>query len=77
MLRTTLSAALKTLGKQAQPVAIEPENLHDVAAASSKNEDVTGERLLVEHRLHLRAQTVETAPHVGHPGRDPDPRPCA
>jgi hypothetical protein len=76
-LRPDESSSFKTLGKQTQPVTIEPENLHHVATASSENEDVTGERLLVEHRLHLRAQTVEATPHVGHAGCEPDLRPGA
>ena len=39
--------------------------------------DVTREGLFVEHRLHLRTQTIEAAPHVGHPGSQPDLRPGA
>jgi hypothetical protein len=34
---------------------------------------VTGERLLVEHCLHLRTQAVESSPHIGHAGGDPYP----
>jgi hypothetical protein len=76
-LRPDESAPLQTLGEQTQAIAIEPENFYDVATAASEYEYMTGERLLVEHGLHLRAQTVETAPHVGHAGGDPDLRPCA
>jgi hypothetical protein len=36
-----------------------------------------GERLLLENGLHLRTQTIEATPHVGHAGRKPDPRPGA
>ncbi len=36
---------------------------------------MAGERLLVEHGLHLRTQTVEAATHVGHAGCQPDLRP--
>jgi hypothetical protein len=53
------SAPFQTLGKQTKAVAIEPENFYDVATAPSENKDVTGERLLLEHSLHLRAQAVE------------------
>src|ERR1700679_811100 len=76
-LRPDESSSFKTLGKQTQPVTIEPKNLHDVATASSENEDMTGERLLVENCLHLRAQTVETTTQVGHAGCKPDLGPCA
>jgi hypothetical protein len=64
----------KTLGKQAKAVAVEPQQLDDVTAASAENEDVAGERLLLKHRLHLRTETLEAAPHIGHPGGDPYPR---
>jgi hypothetical protein len=30
--------------------------------------------LLLENGLHLRTQTIEATPHVGHAGGDPDPR---
>jgi hypothetical protein len=37
---------------------------------------MTRQRLPFEHRLHLGAESVEAAPHVRDPGRDPDPRAC-
>ena len=46
-----------------------------VSPAPAKNKDVSGERLLVEHGLHLRTQTVEATTHVGHAGCKPDLRP--
>ena len=45
-----------------------------IAAASPKNKDVSREWLLVEHRLHLRAQPVEVAAHIRHASSKPDPR---
>jgi hypothetical protein len=60
--------------QNAQAIAIEPQNFYDVVAASSENEDVAGERLLVEYGLDPRAQTVETSPHARHAGRKSDPR---
>jgi len=35
---------------------------------------VSGERLLLQNGLYLRVQAVESAPHVGHAGGDPDLR---
>src|SRR5277367_1172574 len=35
---------------------------------------MSGERLLFEHRLHLRTQAIESATHVGHAGGQPDLR---
>ena len=39
--------------------------------------DMSGERLLFEHGLHLRTQTVETTTHVGHASGQPYLRSCA
>ncbi len=64
------------LANRHRPVAIEPEHLHDVAAAATKDEHVARQGLLFEYRLHLGAEPMEAAPHVGHPSRNPDPRPC-
>jgi hypothetical protein len=61
-LRPDESSSLQTLGKEAQAVAIEPEKLDHVASAPAKDKDVAGERLLLQHRLHLRTQAVETTP---------------
>ncbi len=74
-LRPHEAPSLKPLRQQAKPVTIEPEHLHDVASAPAKDEDVTGQWLLLEHRLHLGTQTVEAAPHVRHTSRNPDPGP--
>jgi len=35
------TTAFKTLRKQAEAIPIEPENLHNVASASAKDEDMT------------------------------------
>ena len=61
-LRPDESSSLQTLGKQTQTIAIPPQKLYDVASASAKHEDVSGERLLVQAR---------SAPaHSGHRNRD-------
>ncbi len=33
-----------------------------------------GERVLLQHALSLRRQSRKALAHVGHPGRQPDPR---
>jgi len=38
---------------------------------------MTGERLLLKNRLHLRTQTIEAAPHIRNAGGEPYLRPCA
>jgi hypothetical protein len=37
---------------------------------------MSGEWLLLKRGLHLGAEPIETATHVGHAGGNPDPRSC-
>jgi threonine dehydratase len=55
MFSSTLASAFKALGKQAESIAIEPEDLDQIAASASEDEDVTGERLGFQCGLHHRA----------------------
>src|SRR5947207_2861945 len=59
------STPLQTLGEQAQPVAIPPQQLHEIAAATAKAEHMSRERVLTEHGLRLHRQAVEAFAHVG------------
>jgi hypothetical protein len=34
------------------------------------------ERLLLQHSLNLRTESIEAPAHIGHAGREPDPGPC-
>jgi len=76
-LRPDESSSFQTLREKTKSVAVEPQQLHDVATPATKNKDMTGERLLLEHCLHLRTQAVETSPQIGHAGGDPNPRSSA
>jgi hypothetical protein len=38
---------------------------------AAEKEQVTRERLLLQHGLHLRAQALKAPPHIGHSCRDP------
>ena len=67
------SSALQPFGVQAQPVAITPQQLDQIAAATAKAEYVPGERVLPEHRLCLCRQAVEPLAHVSGTGRQPYP----
>src|SRR5271167_2405081 len=59
------ASSLQSFGQKTEPVAIEPEELHDIAAPSAKDEHMARERLLFEYRLHLRTQPLKATPHVG------------
>jgi len=72
-----VTSAFQALRGQTKTIAIEPQQLHLVAAPAAKDKDVARIGLRVEHRLHLSAQTIKASPHIGHACSDPDPRPCA
>ena len=65
------SSALQPLGKQAQTIAVPPQKFYDIASAPAKQEHMPGEGLLLKHGLHLSAETIEAAPHVGHACGEP------
>jgi hypothetical protein len=48
--------------------------MKDDPAPASKNEHVTGVRLLFEDRLHLSAEPMKAAPHVRGASCEPNPR---
>ncbi len=75
-LRPDEASSFKPLRQQAKTVAVKPENLHDVPAPPTKDEDMARQRLLFEHRLHLGTQPMKAATHVRDARRDPDPRAC-
>src|SRR5579864_7426450 len=66
------SSAFQALGKQAEPVSVEPKQFNQVATTAAKNEHLAGKWVLLERRLHLGAQPHKAAPQVGHAGHDPD-----
>ena len=47
---------------------------HQIAAPTPEDEEMPGERILLQHRLGLRGQRREALAHVRDPGREPDPR---
>jgi hypothetical protein len=76
-LRPTKSPAVQLFRTYPKPAAVIYDQLQAVAPRVCEEEDMPGERLLLENGLHRRTQTVETSPHVVHAGGDPDPRPGA
>ena len=67
-------SSLQALGEQTQSVTTPPQDLQPVAPAAAEHKHVAGERLVLKHRLHLRAQAVEAAAQIGHAGGEPDLR---
>ena len=65
-------AAFKTLGKQAQALAIPPKQFYGVASAPTKDKDVSGERLLMQHCLYLSTQARKPSSRRVEVTSDPD-----
>ncbi len=66
------AALLEAFGEQAQPVTIGPQYFHHFATAAPEDEDMPGERVILQRVLHLRGQTVEATTHIGDASDDPD-----
>jgi hypothetical protein len=67
--------SMSLAGEEARTISVEPEVLYDVASAPTKHKDMARERLLLQYRLHLRTESIETAAHIGYAGGKPDPGP--
>jgi hypothetical protein len=62
-LRPDESAAFQPLGKQAQTIAIPPQQFYDIASAPAKYEHVSGEGLLCHRQLKIpHLGTLENSP---------------
>ncbi|GLO72462.1 hypothetical protein MACH17_39790 [Phaeobacter inhibens] len=53
---------------------IPPDDLDQITAPTTKDEQVPGEWILLQRLFGLRRQRREPAPHVGHTGSQPDTR---
>src|ERR1700722_39599 len=58
--------AFKTLGKQAQPIATPPQDLHPIARSAAKHEQLPRKWILGEVRLYQSSESIEALAHVGH-----------
>jgi hypothetical protein len=67
------AAALQPLRKQTRALAVMPNDLDQVAAAASKNVEITNMRISLQTLLHETREAREAAPHVGMTRRKPNP----
>ena len=70
------AAPLQPLGKQACTLAVMPDHLQEIAAASTKAKQLTAQRIAPQYLLHLQRQARKALPHVRVPGRKPHPNPA-
>ncbi|MGY3470335.1 hypothetical protein ACVW0I_007206 [Bradyrhizobium sp. LM6.11] len=68
--------SLPSFGEQACSLAIVPDHLHKVAAATSEDEQMTAERVFAKHLLHLQRQRRKASAHVRAACRKPHSRAC-
>src|SRR6266540_4458110 len=58
------AAVLQPLVEQTQPVPIPEQDLHGVGLLAAEREEMTRERVLLEHLLHQDCEAVEALSHV-------------
>src|SRR6516164_9390006 len=66
-------AALQSLGVQRHAETVMPENLDQIASPPAEYEQIAGMRVALQSLLDLQSQPIHPAPHIGMPGRDPNP----
>src|ERR1700681_2107915 len=64
---------LEPLGVKRQPEPIVPKDLDQIASPSSEDVKIAGMGIPTKGFLDLQRQPIHAAPHIGHPGRQPDP----
>ena len=64
---------LQALGIERHANTIVPQDLAQVATAPPKDIEITSVGIALETLLYLQGQGSHALPHIGMPGRDPDP----
>lgn len=72
--RPNKPAALQTLGEQACPLLIPPNDLQEITTSPPEDEHVAAEWIFGQRTLHLRCQCVESRPHVRRASSQPNAR---
>jgi hypothetical protein len=57
---------LESLDQQAHAIAAPPQNFKQVTPLAAEHKHMAGKRIMFEHRLNLRRQTIESGTHVRH-----------
>src|SRR2546421_528247 len=70
-LRPHEATTLQALGKQTQPVATPPQDLHPITGFATEDKQLSGEGVLGELGLHKGRESIEAFAHIGRTGREP------
>ena len=71
--RPQKATTLQSLREQARALAVMPDHLQKIAAASTEAKQMPAQRIAPQHFLHLQRQARKALPHIGVAGRQPDP----
>ena len=66
------SPLLQPLVKQAQTLAIPPQQLEPIPTTASKHKDLAGKRVFFQHMLNHRRHAIKAFAHVGMTGAKPN-----
>ena len=67
------AAPFQSLREQTGALTVVPDHLQQVAAASTKDEQMTAQRIVPQHLLNLQRQAGKPLPHVSVTRRQPHP----
>ena len=65
---------MQMVHEHAGPLAIPPDDLDQIATAAPEDEQMSGKRVLLQHRLGLCRERRKALAHVGDARRQPDLR---
>ncbi|VCV86662.1 hypothetical protein BANRA_04630 [Escherichia coli] len=68
-------AARRAFGEEAQSVTVSPQHFYLVTPASAEDEQVSGERVILQDVLNFDA-AVKAISHIGDTCNQPDTRTC-
>ena len=74
-LRPHKTAALQTFGPENEPLPGTEQDLQQMTATATKNEELPTERVLAQSLRYQRGEAIEAAPDVGQACGEPDPYP--
>ena len=71
--RPDKAPTFQTFAEETCPLPVPPDDLEQVAPAATQHQHVPGIRILGNNLPSLGSQGIEPAPHVRHPGGQPNP----
>ena len=70
------ASTMKAFIEKAHPIRVVPQQFYPVTAPASKDEELSGEWIGRQSRLHQRCESVDPAAHIREACHQPDPYAC-